>query len=510
MLKWVFGADTTPFRRGLDEMRKDTKAFSGSIKGYIAGAFAGGAMLQFFQSMRGHAARIKDLSDRFGETTDSIERVSHAAKLAGSDMEGIAKALTVVTRNAVEASAGNEAMAESFAKLGINAETFATLGVEEKLLVLAGAMDKGKNSAENMTAVMRVMGKSGAEMMPLLIQGQEELQKQFEETGLIGHRTINMLARFDDSMDELKNTAMVVASRIAGGFELIFKALGATIGGAVGIAMIQLETLVAVAVAAGKTVGKALTGDFKGAGESAGQIGTAIKDGFKGAGQEITAAKELMGETMNEIFDPQAPTPAAPKPAAADFESAEDDTTKNNQKSAASESNAGPAGPTPAEQELASAQKDWAALMREQTLAAMPDEGKSKFLKTERNESNATAREAMKRGDKLGAINAGKKSWEIQGELDQVDGRITEKRESGIRAGVQMRSDEMQQLGAERKELEGRGPTIKASALGDIGGGGGVRLMEKDYSSKLDTIISRMEALANIGLESKPGPPEPI
>lgn len=61
MLKWVFGADTRPCRQGLSEMRSDVKAFSGGIKGMLAGAFTGGAIIAGAKTILDHFGRIQDL-----------------------------------------------------------------------------------------------------------------------------------------------------------------------------------------------------------------------------------------------------------------------------------------------------------------------------------------------------------------------------------------------------------------------------------------------------------------
>ena len=59
-MKWVFGADTKPFRKGLDDMRNQTKAFSGSIKGMIAGAIGVTAIVAGFKKAISAASALSE------------------------------------------------------------------------------------------------------------------------------------------------------------------------------------------------------------------------------------------------------------------------------------------------------------------------------------------------------------------------------------------------------------------------------------------------------------------
>jgi len=150
MLKWVFGADTGPYRTALNSMRNETKAFSGSVKGQLAGMFGGAAVLAGASKIISHFARIQDLADRFGESSVSIQKVGFAATQSGMDVEGLAKAMTVVTANAVEAASAGGDLDDAFKRLGINAAEFAGLPLDDKLRKLSAGYNDAASSAQGL------------------------------------------------------------------------------------------------------------------------------------------------------------------------------------------------------------------------------------------------------------------------------------------------------------------------------------------------------------------------
>lgn len=191
------GIQNSAFKRGLDEMRKQAQAWGGEVKNTIAGAFAFGAVASFFTNFIGEMARVKDLSDRLGESSDTIQRVGNAAKLSGSDLEFVIKNLTQLSLKATES-------ADSFAAAGINAAEFVNAGTEQKILLLAKAYDEANGSQEKMAALMDLLGGKGQDMLILLSQGTEELNKQLNGVPVVAETAVNAMAALDDAIDSFK------------------------------------------------------------------------------------------------------------------------------------------------------------------------------------------------------------------------------------------------------------------------------------------------------------------
>ena len=222
MLKWTFGADTKPFQAGLAEMRTQTQAFSKSLGGMFAGAIGVGALIAGAKSFIEEMARIDDLSKRFGESAETIQRVGNAAELAGADLETVAKAMTKVTQNAVAAAGGGKKMGEAFAALGIDAAAFADMSMDQKMIALSAAFVDSGSQANGLAAMMEVLGKSAAELIPLLAEGPEGLKKVFKESDVVAQSAVNSMAKVDDAMAASSQWAKKFTGQAIQGFQALW------------------------------------------------------------------------------------------------------------------------------------------------------------------------------------------------------------------------------------------------------------------------------------------------
>ena len=212
------GIKKSPFKNGLDSMRNDAKKWGSDIKSTIAGAFAFGAVASFFSNFVGEMARVKDLADRLGESSATIQRVGNAAKLSGTDLETIIKVMTKLTLATKDG-------AEKFEAVGISAAAFANAGTEEKILLLADAYDKANGNQDKMLALMDLLGPKGQDVMILLAGGADAVKQAFAEVPTVSQSAVDACARFDDAMDSMKQKA----HQIAGEIVLFFGQIGAAV-----------------------------------------------------------------------------------------------------------------------------------------------------------------------------------------------------------------------------------------------------------------------------------------
>lgn len=210
------GIKNSAFKRGLDDMRNDAKKFGTDIKSTIAGAFAFGAVASFITNFITEMARVKDLSDRLGESSSTIQRVGNAAKLAGSDLEAIIKVLTKLTLSA-------STSADKFAAVGISAAEFANAGTEGKILLLAQAYDTASGNQAKMLALMDLLGPKGQDVMILLAGGAAAVNEALNQVPVVSDQAINAMARLDDAMDSFKQHAHQSLGAVIG----LFQHLGA-------------------------------------------------------------------------------------------------------------------------------------------------------------------------------------------------------------------------------------------------------------------------------------------
>lgn len=129
MLKWVFGADTGPFRRGLNQMRSDTQAFAGDIKGMIAGALSLGAITVGLKKVLSAASDLEEAMSKsetyFGDHAKEVQEWS----------SGLSKNFGQSQKSALAAAASFGGI---FDTLGYGAEESANMS--KRLVELASDM----------------------------------------------------------------------------------------------------------------------------------------------------------------------------------------------------------------------------------------------------------------------------------------------------------------------------------------------------------------------------------
>jgi hypothetical protein len=208
MLKWVFGADVGPFKRGLSEMRGEAQAFSGSVKNMLAGAFGGAAVAAWASNMFQHLSRVQDLADRLGVSAESIQKVGESAKLSGTDMETAAKGLGKLVRSIAQAEQGSEGMNDALATLGLRAGDLANLSPENQLVAIAQGFENCANRGQAVDAVITLMGRSGEQMLPMLSQGAASLAEQLNNASFASDSATAAIGKLGDQIDKLKSDSV--------------------------------------------------------------------------------------------------------------------------------------------------------------------------------------------------------------------------------------------------------------------------------------------------------------
>jgi hypothetical protein len=212
----TIGIKSAAFKRGLDEMRSEAKAWGGELKSTIAGAFAFGAVAEFVGSFMTEMDRIAKISARFGQSTEAIQRLGHVASLAGSDLEMVAKVMTKLTIEAGRSS-------EQFDALGISASAFAGAGFDDQILMLADAYEAANGDVQKQVALMTLLGTKGQDILPLLATGAAELRKQFEGVSTTSAGVIKSIEFMNDSWDDFGQSGKAALGAVFG-YLIHFKA----------------------------------------------------------------------------------------------------------------------------------------------------------------------------------------------------------------------------------------------------------------------------------------------
>jgi hypothetical protein len=214
-LRVVLGADTAQFERGLSKAEVRAEKFGRAIGTAlrvtaIAAAAAGTALALAVRGAITEADKLGKMAQSIGVPVEELSKLKHAADLSGVSLEGLAKGVGRLARNTVEAAQGLSTPIRAFAALGIEIRNTdgALKTVSEILPELAGRFSKMRDGPEKTALAMQLLGRAGADMIPLLNAGEDGLRAMMEEAEQLGlvidNNTAKAAERFNDNLTRLR------------------------------------------------------------------------------------------------------------------------------------------------------------------------------------------------------------------------------------------------------------------------------------------------------------------
>ena len=313
--------------QGLLGQTKNAAIGFNNLKGAVAGlgaAIAGGTIVGGLSAIVKNSvdagSELLTLQAKTGLAVNALIAIGNAAKLADVDLETFNSGLTKLNSNLLKAAQGDEDLAQQFKALGVNVKDANgnLVPADKALKQIADRFADMPDGAKKAEVAVALFGKSGRELIPLLNEGAASMEKftsklgeDFTARSKLFDRTItelgiktqgfglqltdallpalqSILEVFADLFDTKQDwTALFLVIKI--GIQSIAAAIFATIK--------LVDQWIKVIVYSFDAVGKALKGDFAGAGR-------AISDGV---GTGIEQAKKDFAQ-LQKIFS-DAPSP---------------------------------------------------------------------------------------------------------------------------------------------------------------------------------------------------------
>lgn len=200
-------------RRAKEIERAFGRAFStvqGNIIGFVGAFVSAQAAWDAFANSINAADRIDELSARLGISTEKLSEWAYAAKLSGTDLEGLAGALPKLAKSIAAAADESSSAAALFKALGVDVKDSAgnLRDVEDVLPEIADRFKTLDSDTTEAALAMELFGKSGAELLEFLNRGSDgldELGAKARELGVvIDGDTAAAAAGFKDELDILR------------------------------------------------------------------------------------------------------------------------------------------------------------------------------------------------------------------------------------------------------------------------------------------------------------------
>lgn len=217
------------FERGLDKagrtldsrmksMQKRAEQF-GKAMG-VALAAAASAAGYAIKSAIDRADELSKGAQKIGVTTEALSRLAYAADLSDVSLEQLQGGLARMTKYQAEAAQGNKEATATFEAFGIAIKDAEgnlrdTEAVLQDFARVFAALPDGP---EKTALALRVFGKSGAELIPLLNEGADGMKRLADEADRLGltisTKTGKDAEALNDELTTLKASLAGVANRI--------------------------------------------------------------------------------------------------------------------------------------------------------------------------------------------------------------------------------------------------------------------------------------------------------
>ena len=270
-----------------------------------AGMFAG--LITAAKSAATFGTELDILAQKTGLAHEVIGSLDYAAKQSGVSTEQLGVGIRQLAKNTIAAARGSKEQAEAFGQLGVEAASFAGLSPDEQFRLMADKLKAIENPTLRAALAMKIFGRSGVDLMPLIDEGAEgiaKLQQQAHTLGLtMGGEEAKRLREFGDRMDDLwlvvKRGIATIGSAVAPEIRKYtvrlvegFRAARDWIESHRGLVVVALQATGAIVAG-----GLALTALGKILGLVAGGVGLLITP-FRIAGSIVSAVGSIMAMAM--------------------------------------------------------------------------------------------------------------------------------------------------------------------------------------------------------------------
>lgn len=174
-------------KQAFDSVAKSVGGINNLLAGIGVGISLGG-LAAAVKSAANFSDEMGKVAQKVGITTESISGLKYAADLSDVSFESLQVGLKKIAVNAFEAADGNKALAADFKRLGIDVlNTNGALKSSDTLLLEVADKFKGmKDGAEKTALAVKLLGKSGSDLIPFLNGGAAGIKALTDEASHFG------------------------------------------------------------------------------------------------------------------------------------------------------------------------------------------------------------------------------------------------------------------------------------------------------------------------------------
>lgn len=211
---------TTKNAQASDKAASSSKSFYDRIQdAYGRVKKFGQELMQCYQAIEQYVVKAAELANQakaIGASAEGYQKLAYAARGTGTDMGAVSNAFQNVQKAMEQAQAGNEAMRDAIASLGLDLDRLFALSPDDRFAAIAEALSEIRDPAERSRIGVALLGEDFAKLNDYL-DGfgslSEQAKKDFD---FIDEKTISASKEYVENMERLDRAfTALVASNIA-------------------------------------------------------------------------------------------------------------------------------------------------------------------------------------------------------------------------------------------------------------------------------------------------------
>lgn len=156
--------------------------------------------------------KLDEMAQKTGVPVETLQEMGYAASFSGVSLDAMGTTLGKLSKTMQGAAKGSKTQASTFKKMGVSVKNVdgSLRPMEDVFMDVADHISKMPDGAEKSALAMDVFGRSGRELIPVLNEGGEGLEKLRQEAKDLGlvmsGDDAEAMAGFNDDVDRLKHS----------------------------------------------------------------------------------------------------------------------------------------------------------------------------------------------------------------------------------------------------------------------------------------------------------------
>lgn len=188
------------FSKGLDSAKLAAIGFGTALVGSLAAAVSFGVLKSLVTDSVAAAEKLHDLAIQTGATVEALSGLSQVGRLSDVGVDQIASSMNKLAKNLAGTTEESKGAGMALKALGIDFDKFKQLSPDEQFKALAKSLDGFKDGAGKGAAMMAMLGKEGAKLLPMF----KDLAVAGDLVAKVTTEQAAMADNFSDNLTRLK------------------------------------------------------------------------------------------------------------------------------------------------------------------------------------------------------------------------------------------------------------------------------------------------------------------